>query len=316
MVYKKKEKDVIKIEQVSKNFVDIKALQENDLEIEKGELFGLLGPNGAGKTTLINILSTFLSPTSGQVTMAGLSLAQNKDKIKKIIGIVPQEIALYQELTAKENLFFWGSVYGLKKAELKERVEDILQMVGLFQRRDDTLKNYSGGMKRRINIAAGLLHNPEIILLDEPTVGVDPQSRNFIFEMIESLNNAGKTIIYTTHYMEEAERLCDRIAIIDKGKIIAQGSKQDLYRILDYQSSITLKLKHSPQLSQLQIAFPEYGLKLLNNRTLWISHQQVLNQITAIIQYIGSANIVEIDFDKPNLEKVFLQLTGRELRDD
>jgi len=307
---------VIKIEQIFKNFAKIKALQKVDLQIEKGELFGLLGPNGAGKSTLINILSTFLPPTSGQVTMAGHSLARNKDEIKKIIGIVPQEIALYQELTAKENLHFWGAIYGLPKAELNQRIEDILQMVGLYQRRNDVLKNYSGGMKRRINIAAGLLHNPKIILLDEPTVGVDPQSRNFIFNMIENLNQAGKTIIYTTHYMEEAERLCDRIAIIDKGKIIALGNKQALYKILDYENSITLKLKLPPQLNQLKNKFPEYKIKLLDPKTLFISHQNILSQVSTIIQQIGSQNIVEIDFDKPNLEKVFLQLTGRELRDD
>ncbi|HHE38246.1 MAG TPA: ABC transporter ATP-binding protein [Candidatus Cloacimonetes bacterium] len=309
---------MINLKNISKNYGENKALQNVSLKIEKGELFGLLGPNGAGKTTMINIINTFLPFDEGEIFINDLSLRDNKEKIKQKIGIIPQEIALYDELTAFENLKFWGEIYSISKPELKKRCEEILKMVGLYDRRNDPLKKYSGGMKRRINIAAGLLHNPEIILMDEPTVGVDPQSRNFIFEMIEQLNSIGKTIIFTTHYMEEAERLCKRIAIIDHGKIIALGTKEELFKLLEDENSITIKFKNSIDFKEFQKVLNEFQLTKISNNSILISGENLIGNLSGILNSIkqNEDEIEEIDFNKPNLEKLFLKLTGRELRDE
>ena len=309
---------MINLKNISKNYGETIALQNVSLKIEKGELFGLLGPNGAGKTTMINIINTFLPFDEGEIFINDLSLRDNKEKIKQKIGIIPQEIALYDELTAFENLKFWGEIYSISKPELKKRCEEILKMVGLYDRRNDPLKKYSGGMKRRINIAAGLLHNPEIILMDEPTVGVDPQSRNFIFEMIEQLNSIGKTIIFTTHYMEEAERLCKRIAIIDHGKIIALGTKEELFKLLEDENSITIKFKNSIDFKEFQKVLNEFQLTKISNNSILISGENLIGNLSGILNSIkqNEDEIEEIDFNKPNLEKLFLKLTGRELRDE
>ncbi|MBC8384734.1 MAG: ABC transporter ATP-binding protein [Candidatus Cloacimonetes bacterium] len=309
---------MIEIKNISKNYGETKALQDVSLKIEKGELFGLLGPNGAGKTTMINIMNTFLPFDKGEIFINDLSLKDNKEKIKQKIGIIPQEIALYDELTAYENLKFWGNIYGISKTELSKCCHEILEMVGLYDRRNDTLKKYSGGMKRRINIAAGLLHNPEIILMDEPTVGVDPQSRNFIFEMIEQLNSIGKTIIYTTHYMEEAERLCRRIAIIDHGKIIVLGTKEELFKSLEKENSIIIKFKNSIDFEEFQKALNDFQLAKINDNSFEISGENLIENLSGILNSIkqNGNDISEIDFNKPNLEKLFLKLTGRELRDE
>ena len=302
---------MIELKNISKNYGEIKALQNVSLKIEKGELFGLLGPNGAGKTTMINIINTYLPFDDGEIFINNLSLKENEEKIKQKIGIIPQEIALYDELTAVENLKFWGEIYSITKTELKKRCEEILKMVGLFDRRNDALKKYSGGMKRRINIAAGLLHNPEIILMDEPTVGVDPQSRNFIFEMIEQLHSIGKTIIYTTHYMEEAERLCRRIAIIDNGKIIALGTKEELFRLLEKENSITIKFKNYIDFEEFQKALNDFQITKIDDNSLQISGEDLIGDLSGILDSIKQKGneIEEIDFNKPNLEKLFLKLT-------
>jgi len=318
VVLREKGNNMIELKNISKNYGEIKALQNVSLKIEKGELLGLLGPNGAGKTTMINIINTFLPFDEGEIFIDDLSLQANKEKIKQKIGIIPQEIALYDELTALENLKFWGAVYGISGKELKNRCEETLKMVGLYDRRNDTLKKYSGGMKRRINIAAGLLHNPEIILMDEPTVGVDPQSRNFIFEMIEQLNSIGKTIIYTTHYMEEAERLCRRIAIIDNGKIIALGTKEELFKLLEKENSITIKFKYNIDFEKFQKVLNNFQLSRVNANSLSITGENLIGDLSEILNAFkqNGNEIEEIDFNKPNLEKLFLKLTGRELRDE
>jgi ABC-2 type transport system ATP-binding protein len=309
---------LIELKDVSKNYGEIKALQNVSLKIEKGELFGLLGPNGAGKTTMINVINTFLPFDNGDVFINNLSIKDNQREIKQKIGIIPQEIALYEELSAYENLKFWGEIYELSGKDLKNRCNDILKLVGLYDRRNDTLKKYSGGMKRRINIAAGLLHNPEIILMDEPTVGVDPQSRNFIFGMIEHLNTTGKTIIYTTHYMEEAERLCKRIAIMDHGKIIASGTKEELFKLLEEENNITIIFKNDFDFENFQITFSKYQLTQVDDKTIIFSGSNIIENLSEIILIIKKMEIEikEIDFAKPNLEKLFLKLTGRELRDE
>src|SRR5512147_3138459 len=211
---------------------DQPAVRDVSFAIQRGEIFGFLGPNGAGKTTTISMLACLLKPSGGSATLAGFDLARQAHDIKRRIGLVPQDLALYPTLSASDNLLFYGRIYGLKGTLLKQRVEDALKMVGLYDRRHEAIEKYSGGMKRRVNIAAGLLHQPEILFLDEPTVGVDPQSRNFIFDNVEELNRHGVTVLYTTHYMEEAERLCNRVAIIDQGKIVALDTPRALQATL------------------------------------------------------------------------------------
>ena len=233
---------MIQVRSVSKSFGNIEAVKNVSFTIEKGEIFGILGPNGAGKSTIVNILNTLVKPDKGDVIIDGVNIKDDGDTIKLIMGVVPQEIALYEELSAYENLMFWGGLYDIPKPELKANVNKTLEIVDLVNRKDDRIKTFSGGMKRRINIACSLLHNPRILVLDEPTVGVDPQNRNHIFEVIERLNNEGMTIIYTTHYMEEAERFCDKIAIIDVGRIIAQGTLKELRKISDVKDLLTIKL--------------------------------------------------------------------------
>ncbi len=232
---------MLKISNIVKNFEKVEALKNVSLEIERGSFFGLLGPNGAGKTTLLNIIIGFIRPDAGHVFIDNEALVYENLNLKKKFGYVPQEIALYQELSAITNLKIFGELYGLHGKELKEKIDWALELVSLTDRANDKVKTFSGGMKRRLNIACSILHNPEILLCDEPTVGVDPHSRNSIFEMLEHLNKEeGKTIIYTTHYMEEAERLCSQLAIIDSGEIIAQGSLEELSRILGASTSVRI----------------------------------------------------------------------------
>lgn len=219
---------LVKIENLVKKYDKNTAVKGISFEINKGEVFGLLGPNGAGKSTTISMLSGILKPTEGKILIDGRDTSKYPMLAKKAIGLVPQDIALYPTLTAKENLYFWGRMYNLSGKLLKERVFEVLEIAGLEDRKNETIKSYSGGMKRRINIAAALLHHPEILIMDEPTVGIDPQSRNHILESVKKLNSAGMTIIYTSHYMEEIEYLCTRIGIVDHGKLIAMGIKDEL----------------------------------------------------------------------------------------
>jgi linearmycin/streptolysin S transport system ATP-binding protein len=308
---------LIKLKQVTKNFGDLKALNNLSFDVKKGELFGLLGPNGAGKSTTINLLSTFISPDKGEIILNGISHKKADLKMKMSIGVIPQEIALYDDLSAMENLQFWGNIYQIPSKELKKRILEMLKMVGLLDRRNDKIKTFSGGMKRRINIAAGLLHNPDIILMDEPTVGVDPQSRNFIFEMIKGLHQIGKTIIYTTHYMEEAEKLCQRIAIIDKGKLIVLGSKEELYKLLGENEAIIFKLSGNIDIEQMAHFFENFTIFPYSESSIKIEGKNLKNNLSEITTYFKRSliNIEEMDYIKPNLEKLFLKLTGKELRE-
>lgn len=221
----------IEIRNLSKNYGSLKAVDEVSFDVAEGELFGLLGPNGAGKSTLISLLSTLLKPDGGEAIIGGYELTKKTSEIKKILGLVPQEIALYPTLSARENLTFWGHMYGLSGKTLVKRVDEALEIAGLAERAKERIETYSGGMKRRINIAAALLHRPKLLIMDEPTVGIDPQSRNHILETVRKLNQEGMTVIYTSHYMEEAELLCSRVAIMDNGKIIALGTKDELRKL-------------------------------------------------------------------------------------
>jgi len=221
---------IIHINQLSKQYknVDVFAVKPIDLDIQKQEIFGLLGPNGAGKTTLISMLCGLLKPSNGEITIKELTFQKNKKTLQQLIGVVPQEYALYPTLTAYENLMYFGAMYGLKGADLKEKIIVSLDALGLLKFKDKKVKTFSGGMKRRVNLIAGILHQPEILFLDEPTVGVDVQSKNVIISHLEELNKQGTTIIYTSHHMEEAQEFCTRVAIIDSGEILIQGAPNQL----------------------------------------------------------------------------------------
>ena len=218
---------VVEARDLEKKFGDREAVRGVSLTIRAGEIFGLLGPNGAGKSTTINMLATYLAPTSGTASVAGMPVTAGA-RVKRTIGVVPQEIALYDDMTAAENMRFFGEIYGVTGATLATRVTELLTLVGLNERRNDKVSAYSGGMKRRLNLAVSVIHRPRFLMLDEPTVGVDPQSREALFELTERLRDEGLAILYTTHYMEEAERLCDRVAVMDEGRIVAQGTLEEL----------------------------------------------------------------------------------------
>jgi ABC-2 type transport system ATP-binding protein len=309
---------MITVRSVSKSFGNIEAVKNVSFNIEKGEIFGILGPNGAGKSTIVNILNTLVRPDEGDVIIDGVNIKDDGETIKLIMGVVPQEIALYEELSAYENLMFWGGLYDIPKQELKKNVNKTLEIVDLVSRKDDRIKTFSGGMKRRINIACSLLHNPKILVLDEPTVGVDPQNRNHIFEVIERLNNEGMTIIYTTHYMEEAERFCDNIAIIDVGRIIAQGTLKELRQISNVRDLLTIKLADADNETITRIIS---GNPLFNydstSSTLKVECGNIGNDTLIIINQIqNSGGVIERIYTQgTNLESIYLKLTGKELRD-
>jgi len=309
---------MITVRSVSKSFGNIKALENISFNIEKGEIFGILGPNGAGKSTIVNILNTLVKPDDGTVIIDGINIKNDGKNIKLIMGVVPQEIALYEELSAYENLMFWGGLYDITEQELKKNVNKTLEIVDLAGRKDDRIKTFSGGMKRRINIACSLLHNPKILVLDEPTVGVDPQNRNHIFEVIEKLNNEGMTIIYTTHYLEEAERFCDNISIIDVGRIIAQGTLKELRKTSDVKDLLIIKLADANDeiISVITSGNPSF----IFDRTtgdLKVECRNIGNDTSVIINQIQNAGgvIEKIHSQGTNLESIYLKLTGKELRD-
>jgi len=309
---------MIQVRSVSKSFGIIEAVKNVSFTIDKGEIFGILGPNGAGKSTIVNILNTLVKPDKGDVIIDGVNTKDDGNTIKLIMGVVPQEIALYEELTAYENLMFWGGLYNISQLELKANVNNTLEIVDLVYRKDDRIKTFSGGMKRRINIACSVLHNPKILVLDEPTVGVDPQNRNHIFEVIERLNNEGMTIIYTTHYMEEAERFCDKIAIIDVGRIIAQGTLKELREISEVKDLLTIKLADSENeiISRITSANPLFKFDTTSG-TLKVECENISRDILIIINHIqNSGGVIERIYTRDtNLESIYLKLTGKELRD-
>jgi ABC-2 type transport system ATP-binding protein len=299
---------------------DIQAVDHVNFDIEEGEVFSLLGPNGAGKSTTISMLSCLLKATEGDALIDGKSIVQDPIGVKNVIGVVPQEIALYETLSARDNLLFWGRMYGMGGKQLKARVEEVLEQVNLQDRAKDKVKTYSGGMKRRINIAVGLLHKPKLVFMDEPTVGIDPQSRRRILDMVKELNQQGLTVLYTTHYMEEAEELSDRVGIIDHGKLIAIGSQKELTRTIG--SSDTLRLHFGegdnaePLVSALQTLPEVIQVSTTDHQVIVMipEAEAALPDVIAKTNEIGM-RIRSIDIEEPNLEAVFLNLTGRALRD-
>ena len=309
---------MLKVENLYKDFGNVKAVEGISFEVKKGQVFGLLGPNGAGKSTTISIISTLIKPTSGDVLFEGISILSNPNLIRQKLGVVPQDIALYPTLTGYENLSFWGSIYGLSGSELKKRINDVSDIIGLNGRIKDKVEKYSGGMKRRLNIGAALLHMPELLIMDEPTVGIDPQSRNHILDTVLELNKQGITIIYTSHYMEEVEYLCNELCIMDEGKIIASGSQQELVELVKEKTQINIKLNQMDEtvLYTLKEINGVYDAKIDEDRiVLFGSNADVL--LAEIIAKVSDNGwlIETIDVKKPNLEAVFLHLTGKALRD-
>jgi len=307
---------MINVSNLRKTFDTVEALKGISFNIQQGECYGLLGPNGAGKTTTISIMSTVVEPDEGEVNISGYDLKKNPLECKKNIGVVTQEIALYNELSAYDNLLFWGGIYDVPKTELIKRIDETVILLGLTDRKDDKVKTYSGGMKRRINIASALLHKPKVLFMDEPTVGIDPQSRNLIFEVVEKLHEDGMTIVYTTHYMEEAERLCDRIGILDNGEIIAQGTLDELRTTGSMKETVVISFTN---LSDERFNMFENDWKDLQrfNDTIHFYSMNIQVDLSKIILKCSEAglDIRHIDIRKINLETIFLSLTGKQLRD-
>lgn len=310
--------NAIEIKDLYKDFGDVQAVRGVSLEIEAGSVFSLLGPNGAGKSTTISVISGLLRPTKGDAEVLGYSITKSPLKAKSNIGVVPQDIALYEDLTARENLTFWGSMYGLRGTELSQRVDDILELTELTERQKDKVEKYSGGMKRRLNIGVALLHKPRIVIMDEPTVGIDPQSRRKILDSVKALNREGMTVLYTTHYMEEAQELSDKIAIMDQGKVIAQGAHEELVRIVGELDRIELAFSTSiEQQIDSWVSLP--GVKSITPDT--DKATLLAEDSDQVLPYLFEAaakdhlRITSVTVHEPNLETVFLHLTGRALRE-
>jgi ABC-2 type transport system ATP-binding protein len=307
---------MINVSNLRKTFDSLEALKGISFNIRQGECFGLLGPNGAGKTTTISIMSSLTESSGGEVSIAGYDLKKNPLECKKNIGVVTQEIALYNELSAYDNLLFWGGLYNVPKVELKTRIDEMLELFGLSDRKNDKVKTYSGGMKRRINIASALLHRPKVLFMDEPTVGIDPQSRNLIFEVVEKLHKEGMTIVYTTHYMEEAERLCNRIGIIDNGEIIAQGTLDELRASHAMKEFVVISFSNLSDERYTAITKNWNDLQRFDDSIHFYS-MNIQGDLSKIILKCNEVDldILHIDIKKINLETIFLSLTGKQLRD-
>jgi ABC-2 type transport system ATP-binding protein len=305
---------MLTIENVTKRFGEIVALDRVSLSLARGEFFGLLGPNGAGKTTLMSLVAGLRAPDSGSISISGQRVGPNAMAPRHELGFVPQAIALYEELSAEENLRLFGKLYGLAGQELRARVDHGLHAAQLFERRQDKVQTYSGGMKRRINVVASILHRPALLLCDEPTVGVDPQSRNAIFEFLQRLNADGMTIVYSTHYMEEATRLCSRIAIIDHGRLLALGTLDELLTHLPF--SELVRIARNDQTTAQMQALAEYGeiTKAEDAYLFKLRDGLRFSEFFAAAEELGLPYRY-FNIRRPTLEDLFLHLTGKNLRD-
>lgn len=311
---------ILEVKDLVKKYGDFTAVNGISFDIKEGEIFSLLGPNGAGKTTTISVLSTLFTPTSGDAIICGHSVKKDPMAVRNAIGVVPQELALYEDLTARENLSFWGQMYGLSGKELNTRINEVLDQIGLSDKAKLRIKTYSGGMKRRVNIGVGLLHKPRVLFMDEPTVGIDPQSRRAILDSVKELNHNGMTVLYTTHYMEEAQELSNRVGIIDHGQLIALGTQSELTRQVGETDTLVLHVGEAEDPQPLADA-----LKSLRGVTRAdVTDHEVTIITPAAEELLAPAvtranelgiKIHSIDIREPNLEAVFLHLTGRALRD-
>ena len=311
--------DVLVVDSLVRRFGDLVAVDGVSFRIAAGETYGLLGPNGAGKTTTISMVAGLLSPDAGTVTVAGEPMSPTSIHPKRYLGLVPQDLAVYPELTARENLVFFGKLQGMRGAELGARVDEVLDLIGLTDRAKDATKEYSGGMKRRLNIGIGLLHRPRLLILDEPTVGVDPQSRNAILESVESLAVEGMAVLYTTHYMEEAERLCDRIGIIDSGRLQAEGTRDELLSLTGETDRVHLEGTGEVEAAVGALNRLEAVRSVTNDRrSIDLTVVDAPAGLALIVAAAADAgmSVTDVEVARPDLESVFLNLTGRSLRDE
>ncbi len=309
---------MIVVERLRKNFGALLAVDDVSFEVRQGEIFGLLGPNGAGKTTTINMICGVLKPDGGRVLIGGRDIWLESKAVKRNLGVVPQEIAVYEDLSARDNLNFWASLYGLSAGEARSRVDESLTLVGLADRAGDKVKGFSGGMKRRLNLCMGLLHRPGVLLLDEPTVGIDPQARLNILDVVRRVAAAGTTVLYTTHYMDEAQELCDRIAIIDHGKVLTEGTLDELTRMAGEGEVLRLTgtfddpsvRERLAGLDGVRVLKADGRLAVLSVSADGPGLLQVLPKILA-----ADLGVEDVSIQQPNLQSVFITLTGKELRD-
>jgi ABC-2 type transport system ATP-binding protein len=311
---------MLEVHDLVKKYGEFAAVKGISFDIEEGEIFGLLGPNGAGKTTTISVLSTLYAPTGGDVIVGGHSVTKEPMAVRQLIGIVPQDLAIYDDLTARENLSFWGQMYGLSGKALKTRIDEVLKQIGLADRANQRIRTYSGGMKRRVNIGVGLLHRPHLLFMDEPTVGIDPQSRRAILDSVKDLNKQGMTVLYTTHYMEEAQEISHRVGIIDHGSLIALGTQAELTRRVGENDTLVLHVGEGEDAVALADAVRALPGVLTASVTgdavtaIVPEAEELLAPAVTRANEIG-VKIRSVDIQEPNLEAVFLHLTGRALRD-
>jgi ABC-2 type transport system ATP-binding protein len=311
---------ILEAHNLVKHYGDTQAVKDISFHIDEGEIFSLLGPNGAGKSTTIAMLSTLYAPTSGEATVGGKSVTRDPMAVRQLIGVVPQDIALYDDLTARENLNFWGQMYGMGARELRRRVGEVLDQIGLSDKANKQVKTFSGGMKRRVNIGAGLLHKPRLLFMDEPTVGIDPQSRRAILDMVKDLNRDGMSVLYTTHYMEEAQELSDRVGIIDHGKMIALGTQDELTDQVGHTDTLRLHLPEDADANALATACRSVSDVLqasAADHTVALIVPSAAAALAPVVAKVGELGVKlrSVDIEEPNLEAVFLHLTGRALRD-
>ena len=311
---------ILEVDNLVKKYGDFTAVKGISFNINEGEIFSLLGPNGAGKTTTISVLSTLYTPTSGDARIGGYSVSKETLAVRQLIGVVPQDLAIYDDLTAQENLSFWGQMYGLGGKALKTRIGEVLEQIGLADKAKDRVKTYSGGMKRRVNIGVGLLHKPRLLFMDEPTVGIDPQSRRAILDSVKELNRQGMTVLYTTHYMEEAQELSSRVGIIDHGELIAIGTQAELTHQGGENDALLLHLGEGENAAALAAAVRSVPTVLsadFNDHTVTVIAPEAEDILAPVITRANEIGIKirSVDIQEPNLEAVFLNLTGRALRD-
>ena len=309
---------IIEVKNVTKRFNDKLVLDNVSYEVEQGEIFGFIGPNGAGKSTLINIMTSLLTPDSGTIKICGYDILKEPIKAKECIGYVPQDLALMEEMNAYDNLEFFGALYGLKGKVLKERISEALKVTGLEDSRKQKVKKFSGGMKRRLNLAVAILHHPKVLILDEPTVGVDPQSRNHIFSFVKNIcKEWGTTVIYTSHYMEEIEELCKRVFIIDLGKEISYGDREDIKASGFPNNNVIIEAQDITGETIMALKDDEGIIKIgdkENSISLTINSKFKLANTLSLLEK-NEVNIKKISYEEPKLEDVFLSLTGKTLRD-
>lgn len=307
---------MIEVGELRKQYGDFTAVHDVTFTARAGEIFGLLGPNGAGKTTTIGCISTLLAPTSGHIRVMGHDVVKDGINARRSMGVVPQEIALYDDLSAEENLSYWGGAQGLRGAVLRDRIREVLELTGLLDRSKEPVKRYSGGMKRRLNFACGIVHRPRVLLLDEPTVGVDPQSRVRLLDLVREQARGGACVLYTTHYMEEAEALCDRLAIVDHGRICAQGTLGELRALLGERDVLRLSGVFHPEQVRQALARLE-GVEVIHadEANLALSMSDASHRLPLIFAALNGSELRGTTLTQPSLESLFIKLTGTELRE-